>query len=181
MADVLTASAARGSDKRSGVRDDAARASQNPLFAGSPELSAKLRAAAADPDTMHDALGAMATLPSPAGPDLLYYFWSTRKKQDPSAELADALLQTKEVRDRASPELSALLDLRAAESCDDVKAALASVEARADRRVISLLSRFGQKRGCGDRKRDDCFPCLREGDELKNATKSAIKRAPPKL
>lgn len=179
--DVLAMGSARAAEKRRAVGDDAAKASQNPLYAGSPELTAKLKTAALDPDTMREALAAMAKLPSPAGADLLYSIWTTRKKSDPAALLAEALLATDDVRSRASPALRVVLDLRAAESCDSVKDALTRALEHGDRRVVPLLGRFSQKKGCGDDKQGDCWPCLREGEELKAAAKSVGTRAPPKL
>lgn len=179
--DVLALGGARAAAKRRAVGDDAAKASQNQLYAGSPELSAKLKTAALDPDTIREALGAMAKLPSATGADLLYSIWTTRKKNDPAALLAEALLTTDEVRKKASPALLVVLDLRAAESCDSVKDALTRALEHGDRRVVPLLGRFSQKKGCGDDKRDDCWACLREGEELKAAAKSVATRAPPKL
>jgi hypothetical protein len=181
VADVLALGAARAAKKRRDVTDDAARASQNPLFAGSPELSQKLLAASRDPDTATEALGAMARLPSPAGPDLLWFVWTTRKKSDPSAVVAEQLLATGEVRTRASPAVLVALDLRAAETCDQAKEALGRAVEHGDRRSLSYIGRFAQKKGCGEGKREDCWPCLRDGDELKSATKAAAKRAAPRL
>ncbi|MCC6897781.1 MAG: hypothetical protein IT377_02340 [Polyangiaceae bacterium] len=165
--DVLALSAARADEKRSGL-------------VGAQDDPARLRAAVSDPDTMREALGAMARMSSPLGPDLLYSAWTTRKKGDPAAAIAEALLSPDEVRKRASPALLVALDLRAAESCDAAKAALGRAAEHGDRRVVPLLGRFSQKSGCGEGKRDDCWPCLREGDDLKTAAKAAGKRAPPK-
>ncbi len=166
--DVLALSAARADEKRRGLT-------------GAADDPARLRAAANDPDTMRDALAAMAKLSSPLGPDLLYSTWTTRKKGDAAAVLAEALLASDEVRKRASPALLVALDLRAAESCDAAKEALGRAAEQGDRRVTPLLGRFSQKRGCGDGKRDDCWPCLRDGDELKTAAKAVGARVPPKL
>lgn len=179
--DVLALAAGRAAGKRRALGDDAAKASQSELYASSPELGAKLKSAALDPDTMRDALGSMAKLPSQLGADLLYQTWTTRKKSDPAVALAEALLLTNEVRKKASPALLVALDLRAAESCDAAKEALTRALEHGDRRVVPLLGRFAQKKGCGDDKREDCWACLREGEELKAATKSVATRAPPKL
>lgn len=179
--DVLALGTADAAKKRSAVIDERAKASQNELYAGSPELGSKLKSAALDPDTLREALATMAKLPHPAGADLLYQVWTTRKKTDPGAALAESLLTTDEVRKRASPALLVVLDLRAAETCDAAKEAVTRAAEHADRRAVSLLSRFNQKKGCGEGKRDDCWPCLREGDELKAAVKAALGRAPPKL
>jgi len=179
--DVLGLGASTAAKKRRAIGDDAAKASQSELYAGSPELVATLKSAALDPDTWREALGTMAKLPSASGPDLLYWIWTTRKKNDPAAALAEALLASGEVRKRASAALLVALDLRAAESCEAAKDAVTRAAEQGDRRSAALLGRFAQKKGCGDGKRDDCWPCLRDGDELKAATQAVGKRAGPKL
>lgn len=142
------------------------------------EVAARLKELSSDREIATDTLRMFASLPSPIGPDLLYGVVAGAKKSD-TTELAEALLYSKDVRPKASLELSALLDLRRAEQCEDVKKALADVTRNADRRAIVPLMRYENKRGCGEKKTDDCWKCLREGDLLKEAQKAVQKRPAP--
>ncbi len=179
--DVLALSLGKAETKRGELAKEADRARSDASYAESSELAQKLKQRLSDPDTQRDAVAEMARLPGTRGADLLFWVQSTRKKQDPAAELAGMLLDTEAVRKKASPALLVALDLRAAESCDQAKAAVVRVAEQGDRRAVPLLGRFLQKKGCGEQKRDDCWACLRDGDELKEGTKAAAKRGPPKL
>jgi hypothetical protein len=181
VADVLAIANGKARAKRRALDELGAKARNDESYAASGELAAKLRAALADADSAREALGVMAQIPSTRGPDLLYFVWSTRRKGDPLGELAESLLATKEVRSRASPELAVALDLRDADGCDAVKQAVERALERGDRRSAPALARLSSKTGCGEKKKDDCWPCLRDGDLLKNAAKAVGKRAAPKL
>ena len=56
-----------------------------------------------------------------------------------------------------------------------------------DKRSRHLLAKLLQKRGCGDTKKDDCYPCLRDLDDdkekisVKDAIQAVTKRPGPKL
>lgn len=141
------------------------------------EVAARLKELSSDREIATDTLRMYASLPGNVGPDLLYNVANGKKSE--ISELADALLYAKDVRPKASAELGALLELRKAEQCEDVKKALPGVTKSADRRAFVPLLRFENKRGCGEKKTDDCWACLREGDELKDAMKAVQKRAPP--
>ncbi len=171
--EVLALSEARGAEKR--------RALAGAASPGASDLASTLKRAAQDPETMRDALAQMAKTATPVGADLLYSIWTSRRKQDPAGALAEALLSTEEVRKRASPALMVALDLRAATSCDAAKDALTRAAEHGDRRSVPLIGRFTRKRGCGDDQREDCFPCLRDGDEIKTAAKAVGTRPSPKL
>lgn len=177
---VSALAAAKAAEKQRALRALPGRADRDAVFAGSAELAHDLRAAVGDPDTSRTAVTVMAQLPGSMGPDLLYATWSSRKKGDPAGELAEALLRTDVVRKKASPALLVALDLRAASSCEVAKEALSRCAAHGDRRSLSTLTRFRAKTGCGDLNDQDCFDCLREGDELKEASRAAAKRAAPR-
>jgi hypothetical protein len=145
------------------------------------EVAQKLKKAMDDPDTASEALRVMAELQGSLGPDLLFYAWTNRKKADPIGELAGMLLQNPDVRKKASPALAVAIDLRLVESCDLAKDAVKRAIDSGDRRSGQGLGRFTSKSGCGDNKHEDCWSCLRDGDELKSAQKAISKRAPPKI
>jgi hypothetical protein len=141
-------------------------------------LQAQLLRSAADPDTADAALAAMAQARSNVGPDLLYQVWTNASVAAGTAELARSLLYSHEVRSNASPALAAALQLRAAESCEAVKAALPQASSDADRRSLSALGKLNLRRGCGAKKNQDCYPCLRADMKQVVAAINAAKSRP---
>jgi hypothetical protein len=148
---------------------------------------ARLRDFFVDRETSNQAAEIIVGLPGTIGPDLLYDVLSSTKGKSDTALLADDLLQTKEVREKASPALLATLDLRRAEKCEDFKALLSKVAEVGDRRAFPALAKLTSKRGCGDNKLDDCYECLRplekdkEAIDVGKAIKAAGKHPIPKL
>jgi hypothetical protein len=144
------------------------------------EVKDRLKELTRDPDIAPEALRMFAKLKGKTGPDLLYDVVKSGKKDDKVTELADDLLYAKGVRSNASLELSPLLDLRKAETCEQVAKALPMVRRNADRRALIPLIRYQNKRGCGEKKSEDCWPCLREGEDiLKEALINVQKRPAP--
>jgi hypothetical protein len=141
-------------------------------------LQAQLLRLAADPDTAEAALAAMAQAPSSIGPDLLYQAWTSPASATGTAELARSLLYSREVLPNASPALAATLQLRGADSCEAVKAALPQVLSAADRRSLSSLAKLNSRRGCGAKKNQDCYPCLRADMKQVVSAINAAKRRP---
>jgi hypothetical protein len=132
-----------------------------------------------DREVSIDMLHAIASMPAPTGPDLLYNVIANVHRENETTRLADELLYSKEVRAKASPALSVLLDLRKVEKCEEAAKILERIKQDGDRRAFSPLMRFHNKRGCGEKKTEDCWPCLRQGDLLKDATMAAQKRSGP--
>jgi hypothetical protein len=134
----------------------------------------------ADADTARQTLLTIAHLPAPLNADLLYEIWTGTAARNDTTELARALVYSKDVKPQASPALAVALELRAAESCEQFKVALPKALKDGDRRALHLLTKLTNKRGCGPKKTEDCFACLRDqGDEL-TATINAVKsRRPP--
>jgi hypothetical protein len=116
---------------------------------------------AKDPDTSREVIGLFATLPGPAGPDLLNEFATDKKTGPELAKLAEELLRNKEVRPKASPALALVLDLREATTCEARESLLEKAAEIGDRRVLGLAVTLVKKTGCGDNGRKDCNPCLR--------------------
>ena len=153
---------------------------QNPASGNDSALQSQLLQLAADPATAADALSAMALLEPPFGSDLLYEVWTGTSVRTDTTELARALLYSTDVRSKASPALAVTLDLRAAETCQQFQAILPKALTDGDRRALHPLTKLSSKRGCGPKKSEDCFACLRgDRDELV-ATVNAVKsrRAP---
>ena len=70
--------------------------------------------------------------------------------------------------------------MRTAESCEQYKALLPKALKDGDRRSAPPLLKLNNKRGCGPKKREDCYACLREPQDELAATINAVKsRRPP--
>ncbi|HYJ11425.1 MAG TPA: hypothetical protein VEX18_20525 [Polyangiaceae bacterium] len=131
-------------------------------------------------ETARDALAAMTVAQSPIGPDLLYEVWTGTTAKTDATELARALVYSKDIRPKASPALAVALDLRVAEKCEEIKAVMPRALKDGDRRVLHLLTKLVPKRGCGPKKNEDCYACLREPPDELTATINAVKsRKPP--
>jgi hypothetical protein len=152
----------------------------NPDLAKDKTRQSELFRFVADADTARETLLTIAHLPAPLNADLLYEVWTGTAARNDTTELARALVYSKDVKPQASAALSVALELRAAESCEQFKVALPKALKDGDRRALHLLSKLTNKRGCGPKKTQDCFACLRDqGDELA-ATINAVKsRRPP--
>jgi hypothetical protein len=138
-------------------------------------VQAQLLQFVGDAETARDALAAMVVAEAPVGPDLLYEVWTGTPARTDATELARALVYSKDVRPRASAALAVALELRVAEKCEDFKAVLPKALKDGDRRVLHLLTKLTAKRGCGPKKADDCYACLREPADELTATMNAVK------
>lgn len=175
----------RVADGRAGRRVAEARAlgeklGREPELAADKATQAELLRLARDAETAREALGALARLETPLGADLLYEVWTGTAVRTEATELARALVYSPDVRPRASAALDAALQLRAASSCDAAKAALPHALKNGDRRSIPPLTKLTVKRGCGPKKTEDCYACLRaQPDELKATINAAKSRRAP--
>ena len=171
---------ARSEALRSSAKALRSKVEENPALGKDPALQSELLRFADDPRTSTDALSALAALEKPIAADLLYEVWTRTPVRSDATDLARALLYSSDVRPKASPALTVALELRVAETCEQYKAILPKALKEGDRRAGHLLAKLNGKRGCGPKKSEDCYACLREqGDELK-ATINAVKsRRPP--
>lgn len=153
----------------------------NPALGKDPATQRELLKLAEDARTSPDALAAMAALDA-TGADLLYEVWTHTPVRTDSTDLARAFVYSADVRPKASPALSVALDLRLAERCEQYKALLPKALKDGDRRATHLLFKLSAKRGCGPKKNEDCFACLREQPDELTATINAVKsRRPPEF
>lgn len=151
----------------------------NPSALSDKLVIADLRRLTADPQTALEGLATVAALPGPTSADLLYEIWTATPNRTDATELARALLYSRDVRRKASPALSVALDLRLAETCQANLAILPLALQVGDRRAFPLLNKLKRKDGCGTHHRQDCFACLREGEELEAAITAVKGRRPP--
>jgi hypothetical protein len=153
---------------------------RDPGLVEEPRTLSELRRLSDTPETARIVLEAMAGLPAPIAPDLLYEVWTGTVQRNDTTELARALLFSRDVRPKASPALAVALDLRVSTDCSTNQAILPRAEKDGDRRSLHLLIQLQRKYGCGPNKRQDCNPCLRGSDALDNAIKAVKDRREPR-
>jgi hypothetical protein len=136
---------------------------------------------AKDTETTVDAQRIMATLPAPQAADLIYEVWVGTPLRNPTTELAEALVYSKEVRAKASPALAVALDLRVAQNCDEFAAILPRATEVGDRRSQALLGRLVMRAGCGPTHREDCYACLHPRKTLELAIRAVMGRPSPRF
>ena len=177
--ELLLVNESRAQHKREDAKAVARKLQEQPELAKDQAVQAQLLHFAADPDTAADALGAMAEVHTPVGPDLLYEVWTNHALSSTTTELARALLYSRDVRPSASPALAVALGLRGAASCEAVQEVLPKASGEGDRRSLFLLAKLNARRGCGPKKTDDCYACLRSQNKQIVAATDAVKRRSP--
>ncbi len=170
---------AHGIAKRKAIAELMHKIELVPKLAESKDTMKQLREWADDSEVAADLALAVGNLPGSMGPDLLYELGPGYYRKVEIRDIADDVLHSKDVRKKASPALGVVLDLRSEDKCEDVKKTLDKVKVVGDRRAIPALAKLQNKYGCGPKKTDDCWPCLREGSILKDAIKEAAKRRGP--
>lgn len=166
--------------RREAARGLRQRLADSPALGADKAVQLELLKWAGDPETARDALAAMAALNGPVGADLLYEVWAGTSARTDSTELAHTLVYSNDVRPKATPALAVALELRQAETCEQFRAALPKALKDGDRRSLTPLMKLGNKRGCGPKKSQDCYVCLRNQPDELAATINAVKsrRAP---
>jgi hypothetical protein len=186
-AETLALATGRSHNKGAALEGFAKEIKKNPDLLKNKEQLQRLRDFLNDRETANQAAGVIVDLPGNLGPDLLYDAAGSPKSAHDTAELADDLLEAKEVREKASPALGVTLELIDGKQCEDFKALLPKVAELGDRRALSPLIKLANKRGCGEKKSDDCYACLRDLDndkkaiDLADAITAVKKRSAPKL
>jgi hypothetical protein len=160
------------------------RLAADPGLAKDKKIIADLLRFAHGRETSHDSLATMAALPGPLSADLVYEVWTGTAERSDATELARSILLGKDVRPKASPALSAALDLREATEamkCEESKALLSKAIEQGDKRALVPINRLARKTGCGPNKKQDCYPCLRDGDLIKRAFNAVRVRREPEI
>lgn len=180
-AEVIALFRADLSQKRATMEELARKTELVAAFGKSDETQKKVFAAVKDPRQSVATLEILAALPGPIGPDYLYKVHRMRGRYKVTKQLAHDLLHSKDVYEKASDALKVVLDMNQAldaeeKDCSKMQELLVRAQADADTRAFSPIAQLNRKRGCGDNKLSDCWPCLREGDG-KKALSEAVKLA----
>lgn len=152
---------------------------KRPELGLSAETTRRLRRDATDPELYAEALRVAAALPGPLAGDLLYDVWVRTTERTPATELAERLVYTERVRERASAPLRLALELRKVDECDKLLPMLARVREEGDRRSFQLLARLSERGGSCPQGSGDCYSCMRGTPELRRAIAASAERAPP--
>lgn len=153
----------------------------SPKRLSAPEVQKKLVAMARDERSAPAALQLMADLPGAAAADLIYEVWVGTTERTPATQLAEELVYTKPVRDKASPALLVALDLRAAESCEEYPPIIERAVSDGDERSLHLLARLATNTRCRGGRQGECYPCLSGNETLTDALVAVRDRPAPEL
>ena len=100
------------------------------------------------------------------GADIAYDLVTTPNVRSWVQTRAETFLQSPAFEKVATPNLRAIVKLRYSAGCDEKKALLPDLKKSSDERALFELVPLQDKTGCGARKKDDCYPCLRTSNEL---------------
>ena len=103
------------------------------------------------------------------GADIAYDLVTTSNVRPWVQTRAETFLQSPSFEKVATPGLRAIVKLRYSAGCDEKKALFTELKKSSDERALFELVPLQDKTGCGARKKDDCYPCLRTSNELDDA------------
>jgi eukaryotic-like serine/threonine-protein kinase len=144
-----------------------------------PKLQEDVRNAALFKDSQDDAFALLESKMGALGIDILYdiAFGASGKQYPQAATRARHSLDVDDVRSRASPALSVLLDFREAKTCDAKRAFLDRAGDHGDARMLVVLQPYLATRGCGFLSHADCYPCMHKDTALHDAMSAIEERA----
>jgi hypothetical protein len=145
-----------------------------------PVLLGRIVGYATSTETMLPTFELLSEWSGTRGPDVMYAIWE-KAGSSRAASLAHELLHSADQRAKATPALSAAVDLRAATTCDDYLSVLPAVVRSGDQRCVAALRTLKHTDGCGDDGKQDCYACLRDGSQLDEALTAVENRAAPAL
>jgi serine/threonine protein kinase len=110
------------------------------------------------------------------GADIAYDLVTTPNVRPWVQTRAETFLQSPAFEKVATPGLRAIVKLRYSAGCDEKKTLLSSLKKDSDERALFELVPLQDKSGCGARKKDDCYPCLRTSNDLDDAISAVRNR-----
>lgn len=128
---------------------------------------ARLVELARDPSVAPDVLAALARTGHPTAADLLDALRLDFPAGSRLGLYAGDLLYSAEVRRTWSEPLRVSIELSQVAGCPRVLALLERAAEKADERALGALERLGAESGCGPKRSEDCYPCLRDAERTK--------------
>ncbi len=137
-----------------------------------------------------DTLVQLGKVPGPESLDLLHSVWR-RRGPDTVGLLARDLLRREGALEGASGALRVAVELerqleerparpsQQQRRCERLQALLPRAAAEGDRRCAPQLAELERRDGCGPDGKQDCHPCLRDGEELREAQEAIRRREAP--
>jgi serine/threonine-protein kinase len=143
----------------------------DPSAAADLKLQEDVRNAALFRDAQDQAFVLLESRMGMRGVDILYdiAFGASGRLYPQAASRAKQSLGRSDVKGRASPALSVLLQFRDAKTCEQKHALLQDAGDKGDGRMAAVLTQYQSSRGCGFLGRSDCYPCLHKDTELRDA------------
>ncbi len=143
-----------------------------------PKLQEEIRNAALVRESQDDAFTLLESKMGTRGVDILYDIaYGVSGRQYPqAASRARHSLDGQDVRGRASPALSILLDFRDAKSCETKRALLDRARDQGDSRMATVLQPYEATRGCGFLGALDCNGCMHKDRQLHDAIAAIQER-----
>jgi hypothetical protein len=177
--EVVALARAQVQDKRKAITELGRKIQLVPKLVEDPVTLKSLRAYANDAEIVPELVGMVADLPGPGGPDVMYKLGPASYPKSAAAALLEQALYAKDVRAKTSAPLAVLMDLKREEDCDKVSKLLLKAKTDGDKRIVPIVARLENKFGCGPKKMDDCWACLRKGTLIKDALKEVGKKKGP--
>jgi hypothetical protein len=103
------------------------------------------------------------------GADIAYDLVTTSNVRPWVQSRAETFLQSPAFDKVATPSLRAIVKLRYSAGCEEKRSLLGDLKKVSDERALFELVPLQDKTGCGARKKDDCYPCLRTSNDLDDA------------
>jgi serine/threonine protein kinase len=148
----------------------------DPNASADAKLEEDVRNASLLRDGQDDAFALLQSKMGTRGIDIVYdiAYGASGRQYPQAAARAHHVIDLPEVRGRAAPALSVLLDFRDAKTCEAKRALLDRARTQGDARMIAVLQPYEAARGCGFLGVSDCYPCMHK-DKLLREAMSAIE------
>ncbi|HYJ11853.1 MAG TPA: hypothetical protein VEX18_22670 [Polyangiaceae bacterium] len=110
------------------------------------------------------------------GADIAYDLVTTPNVRPWVQARAETFLQSPAFEKVATLNLRAIVKLRYSAGCEEKRVLLLDLKKESDERALFELVPLQDRTGCGARKKDDCYPCLRTSNELDDTIAAVRKR-----
>ncbi|HLK41379.1 MAG TPA: protein kinase, partial [Polyangiaceae bacterium] len=164
---------------REAVREASLWLAADPGAVSDLKLQEDVRNAALLKEEQESAFSLLESKMGTRGIDILYdvAYGASGRMYPQAAARAKRSLAQEDVRGRASPALSILLDFTEAKGCETKHDLLDRARLQGDARLLAVLQKYQSTRGCGFLGVTDCYPCLHRDQSLRDAMTAIEERA----